>query len=57
MRCFFNGPQCMLLNANVAHVCDIFTDIRQCFRPAQTKGLKNQKFNHILVILDNIWYF
>ena len=25
------------------HFCDIFSDIGQCIRLAQTKGLKNQK--------------
>ena len=33
----------MLLDTNAIHYCDIFSDIGQCFRPAQTKNLENQK--------------
>ena len=33
----------VLPNANAVHFCDIFSNIGQCFRPAQTKSLGNQK--------------
>ena len=33
----------MLPNKNAVDFCAIFSDIGQCFRPAQTKSLENQK--------------
>ena len=47
----------MLPNANDGNFCDIFSDIGHCFRPAQTQSLKNQKYNHVRIILDNTRYF
>ena len=32
-----------------------FADIGQCFRPAQTKNLENQKSGHIRMILSSIY--
>ena len=34
-----------------------FSDIGHCFCSAQTKSLKNQKSDHVRMILDNIPYF
>ena len=30
----------------------LFSDIGQCFRPAQAKNLENQKSGHVSLILD-----
>ena len=35
-----------------------FSEIGQCFRPAQTKmTIENQKAGHVGIILNKIWYF
>ena len=44
----------LCLNTNAVHYCDIFSDIEQCFQPAQTQSPENQKFDHVRIILDNM---
>ena len=40
----------MLPNTDAVNFCDTFSDIGQCFRPAQTKSLKNQKLAHVWIV-------
>ena len=35
----------------------LFSNIGQCFRPAQKKSLENQKSNHVRINKNNIPYF
>ena len=47
----------VLPNKNAVYFCGIFLDIGQCCRPAQTKGLENQKLGYVRINYDNIPYF
>ena len=47
----------MLANTNAALFSDIFSELGQCFRPAQRKSLENQKSRFVRIILDKYGIF